>query len=112
VQFESAAEDLSTPVRLFCPNPPDIQAELVIRMYREKIVQGLVLGRYTQGGQHVIETLIHYFAVEHFYQKDADIGIWLVLGLIINIAMRMGCHRNSKTQCTFSVPSITGYTAT
>ncbi|EKV12775.1 Fungal specific transcription factor, putative [Penicillium digitatum] len=64
--------------------------------YREKIVQCLILGEYTKAksGRYVLETLYHYLTVEYSIQKDADRDIWILLGISVNIALRMGYHRD------------------
>lgn len=74
----------------------DSEFHQTAQMYREKIVQCLVLGQYTKGGPYTIETLLQYFAIENFMCKDADTGIWLVRGIIVNLAMRMGLHRDPQ----------------
>lgn len=66
----------------------------LLQIYREKIVQCLVLGKYTKSVPYTIETLLLYFAVEHFQCKDTEIGTWILLGIIVRIAMRMGYHRD------------------
>lgn len=65
-----------------------------MRKYREKIVQCLVLGRYTKSVPYTIETLL-YFTVEHFQCEDTQVGNWTLLGMIVCLAMRMGYHRDA-----------------
>lgn len=43
-----------------------------------------------------METLMLYYANEHFFSKDANTGIWVLLGMIVQFAMRMGYHRDPK----------------
>ncbi|KAK6955678.1 hypothetical protein Daesc_003321 [Daldinia eschscholtzii] len=76
--------------------PPNAEDTLVVRLYREKIVQCLTLGKYTRGGENVLQTLILYVAMEHFLQEDSDFGTHLLLSMILNIAMKMGYHRDPK----------------
>ncbi|KAI1335583.1 fungal-specific transcription factor domain-containing protein [Xylariaceae sp. FL0016] len=64
--------------------------------YREKAVQCLVLGEYRRGGPFTIETLIHYVASEYIASKDASLDVWLGLGIAVNLAMRMGYHRDPR----------------
>lgn len=66
----------------------------LVQTYREKIVQCLVLGKYTKSVPYTIETLLLYFTIEHFQCKDTQIGPWILLGIIVRIAMRMGYHRD------------------
>ncbi|KAI1270488.1 fungal-specific transcription factor domain-containing protein [Xylariaceae sp. FL1019] len=66
----------------------------VVDFYREKIVQSLVLAGFSKGGAFIVETMLHYMIVEHYLRKDTDIGVWLVLGNIHQVAIRMGYHRD------------------
>ncbi|KAI1802357.1 hypothetical protein F4811DRAFT_530012 [Daldinia bambusicola] len=76
--------------------PPQADNTLLVRTYREKIVQCLTLGKYTRGGENVLQTLVLYVAIEHFLQEDSDFGTHLLLSMTLNIAMRMGYHRDPK----------------
>ncbi|CAI7586866.1 unnamed protein product [Penicillium pancosmium] len=67
---------------------------LQIDLYRERIVQCLILGEYTRSGPYVLETVIHYTYAEFYIRDDADKDIWFLLALEVNLAMRMGCHRD------------------
>ncbi|KAI0432413.1 hypothetical protein F5Y09DRAFT_339631 [Xylaria sp. FL1042] len=66
----------------------------LIDAYRERIVQCLIIGEYTNQGPYVLETLFHYLTIEFSVRKDADKNIWLLLGTIVNLAMGMGYHRD------------------
>ena len=68
----------------------------MVGVFRQKIVQCLVLGKYAKGGPYVLETLILYFTSEHFLSKDSEIGIWILLGTVVQLAMHMGYHRDPK----------------
>ncbi|PSN68538.1 hypothetical protein BS50DRAFT_608997 [Corynespora cassiicola Philippines] len=61
--------------------------------YREKIVQCLVLANYSKAPPYTVETLIHYFVAEYFRSRDAQFGTWLLVGIIVRVAFRMGYHR-------------------
>jgi hypothetical protein len=67
---------------------------LQIDLYREKIVQCLVLGEYTRTGPYVLQTVINYVYIEFCLRTDADQDTWYLLALEINLAMRMGYHRD------------------
>jgi hypothetical protein len=73
------------------PDPP-----LSVNIFKERIVQCLMLGNYTKGGSHVLETLIQYYMIEHVLCQDAEFEIWILLGMLIPIALRMGLHRDPK----------------
>jgi hypothetical protein len=64
--------------------------EYLMQTYRQKIVQCLVLGKYTKSVPYSIQTLLLYFTIEHFRSKDIQVGAWGLLGMIVRIAMRMG----------------------
>ncbi|KAH8898081.1 fungal-specific transcription factor domain-containing protein [Thozetella sp. PMI_491] len=70
------------------------QRRLQIDLYREKIVQCLVIGDYTNGGPYVLETMSHYVYVEFLIHPDAHKDVWFLMGLVIHLAMRMGYHRD------------------
>lgn len=67
---------------------------LQIDLYREKIAQCLTLGEYTRSGPYVLETVINYTYAEFCLRPDADKDIWFLLALEVNLAMRMGYHRD------------------
>ena len=72
---------------------PEVRNPLV-DTYREKIVQCLILGEYTKAGRYVLETLFQYLTIEYSIRKDADRDIWILSGISVNIALRMGYHRD------------------
>lgn len=67
---------------------------LQIDLYREKTVQCLIIGEYTKSGPYVLETMIHYVYIELILRGDADKDIWFLFALEVNLAMRMGYHRD------------------
>ncbi|KAK2612518.1 Trichosetin biosynthesis cluster transcription factor tf23 [Conoideocrella luteorostrata] len=95
---------LATQFQVFRLDPSD-QVSTVLReqdlkiyvsIYRQRVVQCLVLGDYTKGGPYVLETLMLYMAVELFLRNDAEIGNWILLGTIVQLALHMGYHRDPK----------------
>ncbi|GAW20123.1 hypothetical protein ANO14919_096190 [Xylariales sp. No.14919] len=77
--------------------PPEVaESKATADRYKEMVVQCLILGHYTKGGPYVLETLILYFLVECFHLKDMEIGIWVLVGNIVQIAIHMGFHRDAK----------------
>ncbi|XXH05710.1 hypothetical protein Hte_012145 [Hypoxylon texense] len=68
--------------------------QLQIDMYREKIVQCLMIGEYTKSSPYGLETLINYVYIEFMMGIDAGKDIWFLLALEVNLAMRMGYHRD------------------
>ena len=68
----------------------------MVETFRLKIVQCLALGNYTKGGPYVLETLMLYVASELFLSNDAEIGVWILLGTVVQLAMHKGYHRDGK----------------
>ena len=75
----------------------------LLRLYQEKIVQCLVLGKYTTGLPYIMQTLLLYFTMEHFQSEDTQLSTWILLGVIIRIAMRMGYYCDAS-HCTQIAP--------
>ncbi|KAL2818950.1 fungal-specific transcription factor domain-containing protein [Aspergillus granulosus] len=74
--------------------PEAEQHSLQLDLYREKTVQCLVMGEYTKSGPYVLETVINYIYVEFGIRTDADKDMWFLLALEVNLAKRMGYHRD------------------
>ncbi|KAL3291098.1 fungal specific transcription factor [Colletotrichum asianum] len=70
--------------------------DLDIEMYREKVVQCLIMGEYTNGGSHTLETFMNYVYIEFRIHEDAEKDVWFLLGIEVNLAKRMGYHRDPK----------------
>lgn len=70
--------------------------EALIATFRQRCVQCLVLGKYTKGGPYVLEALLLYFTNEHFLCKDAEIDVWIIMSIIIQIAIHTGYHKDPK----------------
>jgi len=66
------------------------------QLYRRKTAQCLVLGNYTKPSRYAVETLLLYMHVEYFRSKDAQTGLWILLGITIRLALRMGYHRDGS----------------
>ncbi|MCJ1391744.1 hypothetical protein MMC18_004609 [Xylographa bjoerkii] len=48
-----------------------------------------------EGAPYALESLILYFLVEVFLLKEVEIGIWILVGSIVQIAIHMGYHRDA-----------------
>jgi hypothetical protein len=62
--------------------------------YRLRTVQCLVNSDYTKSSLYTIETLILYVQGEYQSRFDAEVGIWLIVGMVVRLSMRMGYHRD------------------
>lgn len=74
------------------PMVPD--CEDLARAYREKVVQCLHLGKYTKGAPYSIEALLLYLHIELLRGEDTQTEPWMVLGVIMRLAYRLGYHRD------------------
>ncbi|KAM0429995.1 hypothetical protein ACHAPT_006001 [Fusarium lateritium] len=67
-----------------------------ILAYREKVVQCLIQAQFAKGGPDIMETLVHYIVIENYLNRDSNIGVWLLMSNIVQIAIRMGYHRDPQ----------------
>ena len=62
-------------------------------LYRQKIAQCLRLGNYIKCPPYTMEAFLSYFVVEYLQSRDTQHGIWLLVGMLVRTAFRMGLHR-------------------
>lgn len=72
-------------------------------IYRTRAAQCLVLADYTRPGRYKIEALLLYSGTEFMRTRDSQIGISILFGVIVKLAMHMGYHRDSKHYQNVSV---------
>jgi hypothetical protein len=87
---------LSTQYQQLTEDPAEPESLMRVHMFRERTVHCLVLGHFTKGGPHVLETLIIHCTSEIFMYKDAEIGLWLLLGMLVQLALSLGYHRDPQ----------------
>ena len=63
---------------------------------REKVAQCLILGDYTRGPPLAVEVLLVYLYSEYMQSPDSHAGYWILLGVIVRLALRMGYHRDGS----------------
>ncbi|KAG0646560.1 Fusarisetin A cluster transcription factor fsa6 [Hyphodiscus hymeniophilus] len=68
----------------------------MIRTYRGCCLQCLVLANYPQPGPYTLETFIIYMEGEFVLSKDDQMSCYLLIGVTVRLAMRMGLHRDSN----------------
>ncbi|TVY14500.1 Fusarisetin A cluster transcription factor fsa6 [Lachnellula arida] len=66
-----------------------------IRYYRNCCMQALLLSHYTKPGPCTIETLILYMEGEFLMSKDDQVHLYLLIGNIVRLCLRMGLHRDT-----------------
>lgn len=77
-------------------DPADPETPERVRVFREQTLHCLILGLYTRGGDYVLEAMINYLVCESFLSQDTDIGLWLVQGIIVQLALSEGYHREPQ----------------
>ena len=78
--------------------PPEFRGKslLTAAKYRSLTGQCLLLADFTKPVNHMIETLVLHLHCEYARNRDAEVGTWVLVGMIVRLAMRMGYHRDPK----------------
>ena len=77
------------------PNSPEAQAILVdVNKYHSLAASAAVLADFTKPKQYTLECLITYTA--GLRSNNAFVNVWLMIGLIVRLALRMGYHRDQS----------------
>lgn len=75
------------------PTSPQAQAILVdVNKYHSLAASAAVMADFTKPKQHTLECLILYAA--GLRSNNAFVNVWLMIGLIVRLALRMGYHRD------------------
>jgi len=74
--------------------------------YRLRTVQCLIAGDYTRPTEHTVEAMLLYATSEYSSRWDADLSLWMIVGMVVRVAFRMGYHRDGKW-----FPSLTPFEA-
>jgi len=64
--------------------------------FRAQMAHCLITADYTKPHGFMVETLILYLHAEHSSNRDTEASVWVLIGIIVRLAMRMGYHRDSK----------------
>ena len=75
-------------------SPAESLQENMLENYRILTIHCLVAGDYLRPSTYTVETLTLHFAVDQNVHLDTDIGNWILMGVVIRIALRMGLHRD------------------
>ncbi|KAJ5649950.1 uncharacterized protein N7484_003673 [Penicillium longicatenatum] len=80
----------------------DPETRVRVYMFRENVIHSLVLCQWTRGGDYVLETLINYLTSELFLSRESEIGLWLVHGILVQLALSLGYHRDPQNFSSIS----------
>ncbi|PLN82726.1 putative C6 transcription factor [Aspergillus taichungensis] len=72
--------------------------------FRNLMAQCLTLADYTKPWPYLIEALMFHLHGDFSQTREADVSVWVLVGVIARLAMRMGYHRDSK-----AFPNITPF---
>ncbi|TVY80636.1 Fusarisetin A cluster transcription factor fsa6 [Lachnellula suecica] len=73
-------------------------------LFRDRTTQCLAEVNYLRPKRYTVETLCFYYALEMFQGGDSAFGAYVVLGVIVKVAMRLGYHRDAS-----HYPSISAF---
>ncbi|KAF4633363.1 hypothetical protein G7Y89_g4754 [Cudoniella acicularis] len=82
---------------------PFISTSEMSSYYRNRTAQCLVEVNYLKPGRYTVETLCFYHALELLGAKDSEFGAYVVLGIIVRVAMRLGYHRDASRYANISL---------
>ncbi|TVY39195.1 Fusarisetin A cluster transcription factor [Lachnellula occidentalis] len=77
------------------PQPFTSMWEMSIH-FRDRTAQCLVEVNYLRPRRYTVDTLCFYYALDAFHNRDSDFGAYVVLGIIVRVAMRLGYHRDAS----------------
>lgn len=78
--------------------PPEFKGKSLdmSNTFRHLMCQCLILADYTKPHPYLIETLVLHVHADFSRTMDSDVSIWVLVGIVSRLAMRMGYHRDSK----------------
>ncbi|CRG90985.1 [NU+] prion formation protein 1 [Talaromyces islandicus] len=74
----------------------DMELLNTIQTYRVRTAQCLALADYTKCVPYTVEALSHYLSIEYLNTTDGQTGTWILMGIVVQIAVRMGYHRDGS----------------
>lgn len=78
--------------------PPEFRGKCqdMASTFRTQMANCLVAADYTKPHAFIIETLVFHLHAEYSSNRDTEASVWVLMGVIVRLAMRMGYHRDSK----------------
>ncbi|EER29738.1 Fungal specific transcription factor, putative [Coccidioides posadasii C735 delta SOWgp] len=85
--------------------PPEFREKSldIARSYQSSMAQCLILADYTKPHRYVLEALVLHLQGEYSQTSDAQVSLWVLVGIIVRLAMRMGYHRDASMFPNISV---------
>ncbi|KIW65427.1 hypothetical protein, variant [Phialophora macrospora] len=93
VQYQQFSPDEARRLQIMESNP-----ENLVRLFRKKTIQCLMLGKYTNAPPYAVETLSLYLFMESLGCKNIQNlgGSWIQWGNLVRIAFKAGYHRDGS----------------
>lgn len=78
--------------------PPEFRGKCqdMASTFRTQMANCLITADYTKPHAFIIETLVFHLHAEYSTNRDMEASVWVLMGVIVRLAMRMGYHRDSK----------------
>ncbi|KAM0427182.1 hypothetical protein ACHAPT_007609 [Fusarium lateritium] len=70
------------------------ESQETLETYRTLTIHCLVAEDYLRSTRFTIETLTLHFALDQNISLDTSVGTWVLMGVVVRVAMRMGLHRD------------------
>ncbi|EAS33271.3 C6 transcription factor [Coccidioides immitis RS] len=85
--------------------PPEFREKSldIAGSYQSSMAQCLILADYTKPHRYVLEALVLHLQGEYSQTSDAQVSLWVLVGIIVRLAMRMGYHRDANMFPNISV---------
>ena len=77
--------------------------------FRNRLTDCLILADYLRPHEFLIEALIFHMYAEYVSSRDAKSSVWVLTGMIIRLAMRMGYHQSSQPTLVSSPFKVSRY---
>ena len=86
--------------------PPEFRGKCqdMAANFRAQMAHCMIIADYTKPHNHIIEALVFHLHAEYTSNRDSEASVWVLVGMIARLAMRMGYHRDSK-----SFPQLTPF---
>ncbi|OAX78854.1 hypothetical protein ACJ72_06832 [Emergomyces africanus] len=78
--------------------PPEFRGKSLhmASTYRNSMAQCLVLADYTKPHCYIVEALVLHLHGDYSQVNESEVSVWVLVGMIVRLAMRMGYHRDPK----------------
>ncbi|EEQ34777.1 hypothetical protein McanCB56680_000134 [Microsporum canis] len=78
--------------------PPEFRGKSldIAKTYRMAMAQGLVFSDFTKPHRYLLETLAFHLQAEYSQSCESETSVWILVGMVVRLGMRMGYHRDSK----------------